>query len=283
MKQYIVDAFTTQQFKGNPAAVCVLENDIPDELMQKIAIENNLSETAFVKKEGQAYRLRWFTPGCEVSLCGHATLATSFVLANFYEKEADTFVYETLSGKITVKRNGELFQLDMPAQKVCMVFDKDGLCKEDTREKNEVIYDLEELVKKTCNVTRLNPQEIYTTCDVVCVLENEKEVYEFQPDYEAIASIEEGEGLIITAPSEKYDFVSRTFYPKEAINEDPVCGSAHCSLVPYWSERLGKKELRAYQASARGGELFCEDKGERIIVSGRAVLYSVAEIFVNNC
>lgn len=256
MKQYIVDAFTTQQFKGNPAAVCVLENDIPDELMQKIAIENNLSETAFVKKEGQAYRLRWFTPGCEVSLCGHATLATSFVLANFYEKEADMFVYETLSGKITVKRNGELFQLDMPAQSIVMISPSE----------------------KTLAAVGQRPIETFFTCDVVCVLEKEEDVYNFQPDYEAIALIEEGEGLIITAPSEKYDFVSRCFYPKEAINEDPVTGSAHCSLVPYWSERLGKKKLRAYQASARGGELFCEDKGERILVSGSAVLYSVGEL-----
>ena len=281
MKQYIVDAFATQQFKGNPAAVCVLECDIPDELMQKIAIENNLSETAFVKKEGSSYRLRWFTPGCEVSLCGHATLATSYVLANFYEKDADTFEYETLSGKITVKRNGELFQLDMPAQKVHMILDNDGINEEDSREKSEVVYSPEELVKKVHEVINVKPQEIYTTCDVVCVLQNEKDVFDFQPDFDMIASIEEGEGLIITAPSEKYDFVSRCFYPKEAINEDPVTGSAHCSLMPYWAKRLGKKELKAYQASKRGGELFCEEKAERILVSGDAVLYSVGEIIKN--
>ena len=259
MKQYIVDAFTNQQFKGNPAAVCVLEKDIPDELMQKIAIENNLSETAFVKKEGEGYRLRWFTPGCEVSLCGHATLATTFVLANFYDKEVMTFEYETLSGRINVKKNGDSFQLDMPAQSIVMISPSE----------------------KTLNAVGQTPVETFFTCDVVCVLDKEEDVYNFQPDFEKIAGIEDGEGLIITAPSEKYDFVSRCFYPKEAIDEDPVTGSAHCSLVPYWSERLGKKELRAYQASARGGELHCVDEGERILVSGSAVLYSVAEIYVD--
>ncbi len=256
MKQYIVDAFTTELFKGNPAAVCVLENDISDELMQKIAIENNLSETAFVKKEGDVYRLRWFTPGCEVSLCGHATLATSFVLANFYDKEAESFEYETLSGRISVKRKGDLFQLDMPAQSIVMISPS----------------------AEALKAVGTMPVETFFTCDVVCVLDKEEDVYNFQPDFEAIAAIEDGEGLIITAPSKKYDFVSRCFYPKEAINEDPVTGSAHCSLVPYWSERLGKKELRAYQASKRGGELLCVDEGERILVSGRAVLYSVGEL-----
>ena len=259
MKQYIVDAFTTELFNGNPAAVCVLDENIPDAVMQKIAIENNLSETAFVKKEGNGYRLRWFTPGCEVSLCGHATLATSFVLATFYEKEAETFEYETLSGRITVKKNGDLFQLDMPAQSIVMISPS----------------------AETLDAVGQMPVETFFTCDVVCVLEKEEDVYNFQPDYAAIAAIEDGEGLIITAPSEKYDFVSRCFYPKEAIDEDPVTGSAHCSLVPYWSERLGKKQLRAYQASKRGGELLCVDEGERILVSGRAVLYSVGEIFID--
>lgn len=257
MKLYIVDAFTKEQFKGNPAAVCVLEKELSDDMMQKIARENNLSETAFVKKEGEAYSLRWFTPGCEVSLCGHGSLATAFVLANFYDTNAKEFTFNTLSGEIKVKRMGERFQLDMPAQSVM------------------VIKPSEEVLR----AVGIMPVETFFTCDVVCVLEKEEDVYNFQPDFEKIAAIPDGEGLIITAPSKEYDFVSRCFYPKEAINEDPVTGSAHCSLVPYWSNRLGKDTFLAYQASARGGELFCEDRGERIFVSGHAVLYSVADLY----
>ena len=258
MKQYIVDAFTKRVFHGNPAAVCVMEAWLPDELMQQIAIENNLSETAFVVREGERYHIRWFTPGAEVDLCGHATLATSFVLTRFVDPQAEELVFTSLSGELRVRKAGELLELDFPVRMPRPV--------PFTTQMRQLVHGL--------------PAQAYVDRDLILVLEDEQSVRDYIPDYAAISALEGELGLFITAPSRTYDFVSRTFFPKLKINEDPVCGSAHCNLIPYWAKRLGKSKMTAYQASPRGGVLYCEDRGDRVRIGGHAVLYSEAEIRV---
>lgn len=258
MKQYIVDAFTKRVFHGNPAAVCVMEAWLPDELMQQIAIENNLSETAFVVREGERYHIRWFTPGAEVDLCGHATLATSFVLTRFVDPQAEELVFTSLGGELRVRKAGELLELDFPARMPRPV--------PFTTQMRQLVHGL--------------PAQAYVDQDLILVLEDEQSVRDYIPDYAAISALEGELGLFITAPSRTYDFVSRTFFPKLKINEDPVCGSAHCDLIPYWAKRLGKTKMTAYQASPRGGVLYCEDRGDRVRIGGHAVLYSEAEVRV---
>lgn len=258
MKQYIVDAFTKRVFHGNPAAVCVMEAWLPDELMQQIAIENNLSETAFVVREGERYHIRWFTPGAEVDLCGHATLATSFVLTRFVDPQAEELVFTSLSGELRVRKAGELLELDFPARMPRPV--------PFTIQMRQLVHGL--------------PAQAYVDRDLILVLEDEQSVRDYVPDYAAISALEGELGLFVTAPSRTYDFVSRTFFPKLKINEDPVCGSAHCDLIPYWAKRLGKTKMTAYQASPRGGVLYCEDRGDRVRIGGHAVLYSEAEVRV---
>ena len=256
MKQYVVDAFTDRVFSGNPAAVCVLGEWLPDSLMQSIAIENNLSETAFLVKTGDRYRIRWFTPGGEVDLCGHATLGSSYVLSRFYEPDADRFLFDSLSGPLSVAKKGDLLELDFPS-----------------RMPEEVPFT--EAMRKAVNGLEA---KAFLDRDVMLVLEREEDVRDFIPDFSAIAAVPEGMGLYITAPSIEYDFVSRCFFPKIKVNEDPVCGSAHCSLVPYWSRKLQKSSMVAYEASPRGGILYLEDCGERVRIAGKAALYSEAEI-----
>ena len=256
MKQYIVDAFTKRVFHGNPAAVCVMEAWLSDELMQQIAIENNLSETAFMVREGERYHIRWFTPGAEVDLCGHATLATSFVLTRFFDPQAEELVFTSLSGELRVRKADELLELDFHSRMPRPV--------PFTTQMRQLVHGL--------------PAQAYVDRDLILVLEDEQSVRDYIPDYAAISALEGELGLFITAPSRTYDFVSRTFFPKLKINEDPVCGSAHCNLIPYWSERLHKSRLTAYQASPRGGVLYCEDRGDRVSIRGHAVLYSQAEI-----
>ena len=258
MKQYIVDAFTKRVFHGNPAAVCVMEAWLPDELMQQIAIENNLSETAFVVREGERYHIRWFTPGAEVDLCGHATLATSFVLTRFVDPQAEELVFTSLGGELRVRKAGELLELDFPARMPRPV--------PFTTQMRQLVHGL--------------PAQAYVDRDLILVLEDEQSVRDYVPDYAAISALEGELGLFVTAPSRTYDFVSRTFFPKLKINEDPVCGSAHCDLIPYWAKRLGKTKMTAYQASPRGGVLYCEDRGDRVRIGGHAVLYSEAEVRV---
>ena len=258
MKQYIVDAFTKRVFHGNPAAVCVMEAWLPDELMQQIAIENNLSETAFMVREGERYHIRWFTPGAEVNLCGHATLATSFVLTRFFDPQAEELVFTSLSGELRVRKADELLELDFPSRMPRPV--------PFTTQMRQLVHGL--------------PAQAYVDRDLILVLEDEQSVRDYIPDYAAISALEGELGLFITAPSRTYDFVSRTFFPKLKINEDPVCGSAHCNLIPYWAKRLGKTKMTAYQASPRGGVLYCEDRGDRVRIGGHAVLYSEAEIRV---
>lgn len=258
MKQYIVDAFADKVFEGNPAAVCVMEKWLPEDVMQKIAIENNLSETAFVVKEGDHYKLRWFTPGGEVDLCGHATLGTAFVLANYYDTDAADFTFQTMSGRLSVKRNGELFEMDFPSR---------------MPEKIEV-------TKEMLSALGREPAEAYLGRDLMFVFEDEDFIRNFTPDWTKLCAIQEGVGVLITAPSEEFDFVSRCFFPKIKVNEDPVCGSAHCNFIPYWAQRLDKKVMIARQVSRRGGTLFCEDHGERVLIKGKVVLFSEADICI---
>ena len=258
MKQYVVDAFTDKVFAGNPAAVCVMDKWLPDEIMQKIAVENNLSETAFIVREEERYHIRWFTPGKEVDLCGHATLGSSYVLSRFYERQADRFEFDSLSGRLTVRKKDDLLEMDFPAR-----------LPEETEFTGAMKAALNGLNAKA-----------FLDRDLMLVLDNEEDIFRFVPDYRKIADIPEGMGMLITAPSKKYDFVSRTFFPKIRVNEDPVCGSAHCNFIPYWAQILGKEKMTAYQASPRGGIVYCENKGGRVLISGKVALYSEAEIHI---
>lgn len=259
MKQYIVDAFTDRVFAGNPAAVCVMDEWLQDEVMLNIAKENNLSETAFAVKEGDHYRLRWFTPGDEIDLCGHATLATGYVILRFIEPEAEVVHFETLSGRLTVAKKGEIYEMDFPAYRL-----------------NEV-----DVTQEMLDAVGTDIVEAYLDRDLLCVLESEEYVRQFQPDFEKIKNLKDGLLLNITAPGRDSDSVSRSFAPKLAVNEDPVCGSAHCHIIPYWSTRLGKEEIVAYQASERGGTLYCKYRGDRVVLGGKAALFAIAEIFID--
>lgn len=256
-KQYVVDAFTDEVFHGNPAAVCVADHALPEELMQQIAIENNLSETAFPVKEGSGYHLRWFTPGGEIDLCGHATLATAWVLLHFYEPEAERVIFRTMSGPLTVTRQGDRYAMDFPA------------------------YALQAVPVTPAMTAALGaePKEAWLGRDLLCVFDDPATVETMQPDQEALLKLD---GLLVnvTAPGREENCVSRSFGPKCAVPEDPVCGSGHCHIAPYWAKRLGKETLQARQASHRGGRLLCRVQGERVTLSGRAVLYSVGEIYV---
>ena len=258
MKQYIADAFTDKIFSGNPAAVCVLDKWLDDELMLKIARENNLSETAFAVKESDKYHLRWFTPAAEVDLCGHATLATAFIILSFYEKSADKVSFTTLSGDLVVSKNGDLLEMDFP------------------------VYTLEPVpvTEQMADAIGVRPLEAFMGRDLLCVLPSADDVINFTPDLNKVKLLD---GLILhtTAAGSETDCVSRSFAPKLNVPEDPVCGSGHCHIVPYWADRLGKNEIVAYQASLRGGTLFCTVRGDRITLAGKAALFAEAEIFVD--
>ncbi|MBV7507693.1 PhzF family phenazine biosynthesis protein [Bacillus sp. sid0103] len=258
MKYYVVDAFAEKVFEGNPAGVCVMEKWLPDEIMQKIAIENNLSETAFAVKEEKIYRLRWFTPGGEINLCGHATLATAYVIMNYIDKQVDTVQFETMSGVLTVNKLGEMYELDFP------------------------VVPSEELTvtKQMIEALGVTPLESFINRDLVFVLESEEAVKHFNPNFSKIERLPEGIGVCITAKGNECDFVSRGFFPKLKINEDPVTGSLHCSLIPFWSERLEKREMVAKQLSSRGGTLYCKQEGTRVKMAGKAALYSIAELYI---
>ena len=257
MKQYIVDAFTDRIFHGNQDAVCVLEEWLPEDLMMDITRENNFSETAFTVKEGDKWHLRWFTPGGEIDLCGHATLGTAFVLLNFYETNAQQVVFTTLSGDLVVTRRGELFEMEFPAYELKRV---------------DVTAAMEEALGASV-------KEAYLARDLLCVLEDEQTVRELQPDLEKIKQID---GLLVhvTARGKDEDCISRSFAPKLSVAEDPVCGSGHCHIIPYWADLLGKNELVAYQASRRGGTLYCRREGNKIFMAGKAALYAIDELFI---
>ena len=256
MKQYIVDAFTNKPFSGNPAAVCVMERWPSEESMMKLAMENNLSETAFIVKEDAGYRLRWFTPATEVELCGHATLASSFVILNFYEPDSDAVRFNTLSGVLTIRKHGVLFDMNFPT------------------------YELKEIpvTEEMEQAFGVRPVKAVLGLDLVCVFESEDQVRTMKPNQELLVQIE-GRIQNATARGKETDCVSRSFCPKLGIAEDPVCGSAHCQIADYWSKELNKQEIYAYQASKRGGYLHCRmEENHRITISAEAALVAVSEI-----
>ena len=255
MKYYVVDAFASKVFEGNPAAVCILDKWLPDDLMGKIAMENNLSETAFAVKENGSYHLRWFTPENEIDLCGHATLATSYVIANFVETDVATIRFRTLSGPLVVTRKDELYEMDFPGYKLAPVTVTDAMA----------------------DALGFRPSEACLGRDLLCVMEDESQVFKANPDQ---SNLMELDGLLVhvTAKGTEYDCVSRSFAPKCGVAEDPVCGSGHCHIIPFWANRLGKTKLTARQASARGGTLYCESRGDRVSLGGYAALYAVGEI-----
>lgn len=252
---YQVDAFTAEVFSGNPAAVCPLDTWLDDDILQAIASENNLSETAFFVPERDGFRLRWFTPAVEVDLCGHATLASAFVLMNHLDPGLPLVRFRTRSGELTVTREEDLFALDFPAR-------PPSPC-----EYPELL--IEGLGKQ--------PQEVWAARDYMAVFESEEEVLALEPDMAKLAKLDRF-AVIATAPGTDFDFVSRFFAPSKGVPEDPVTGSAHCTLVPYWSDCLGKQRLVAKQVSRRGGELICEDLGERVKIAGRAALFATGMI-----
>ena len=255
MKQYIVDAFTDKPFHGNPAAVCVTDAWLSDEVMQAIAAENNLAETAFVVKEGERYRIRWFTPMMEEELCGHATLAASFVILSFFEPDADEALYTSVSGDLSVKRKGDLFELNFPTYPLREIPVTDAMEKAFGARPNKAILGL----------------------DLNCVFDDEETVRKLTPDYALLKRLP-GRIWNATAKGTEYDCVSRSFTPEITVPEDPVCGSAHCQIADWWSKTLGKRIIRAYQASERGGVLECEPLGNgRIALRGHAVLVAVSE------
>ena len=273
MKQYIIDAFTDKIFSGNPASICILDEWLSDENMLLIARENNLSETVFaVKGEGNHYKLRWFTPGGEIDLCGHATLACAFVIMNYYERSLKTVIFDTLSGKLTVNRkNGDLYELDFPA------------------------YDLKkvEITDKMIELIGKKPAEAYLGRDLMCIFDDEEFILSADLDSEKIKKLD-GLLLHITAQhsnyslnfkikntTDKIDCISRSFAPKLNVYEDPVCGSGHCHIAPYWMKKLQKENLIAYQASERSGTLYYTlADNERMKMSGKAALFAISEIFI---
>jgi PhzF family phenazine biosynthesis protein len=257
---YQADAFTDTLFKGNPAAVVPLESWLPRETMQAIAAENNLAETAFFVKNGDAFDLKWFTPTVEVDLCGHATLATAKILYEFLGYTDDEIRFATNSGRLTMQRNGDLLTLDFPADPPALV--------------SPSFHD------ELTAALGVAPQEVYAgKTDLMVILENEAAVAALQPDFRALAQLKT-RGVIVTAPGESVDFVSRFFGPQSGIDEDPVTGSAHTTLTPYWAHRLGKLQLTARQISPRGGDLWLELLGDRVLISGKAVVYLRGEMFV---
>jgi PhzF family phenazine biosynthesis protein len=255
MKCYFVDAFAEKLFEGNPAAICVMEDWLPDELMTKIALENNLSETAFAVPEGDRYRLRWFTLNGEVDLCGHATLAAAYVITRFVEPNRATVSFETLSGTLAVEKKNELFEMNFPAYSLTPVAVTDEMAA----------------------AIGARPEEAYMGRDLLCVMDSEETVRGVKPNLDKVLALD-GLLLHVTAKGKNYDCVSRSFAPKCNTPEDPVCGSGHCHILPYWAGRMGKNELVAYQASRRGGVLYGKMAGGRVLIGGKAALYSEAVI-----
>jgi len=252
---YQVDAFTSRLFGGNPAAVIPLDRWLPDDVLAAIAAENNLSETAFVVAREDPVPLRWFTPTVEVDLCGHATLATAHVLFRHLSPGRERIAFSTRSGTLTVTREGELLSMDFPA-----------------RPASEV-----EVTDQLVAALGRRPSKAYRARDLMAVFGSESDVRDLQPDYQRVAALDTF-AVIVTAPGTDVDFVSRFFAPAKGIPEDPVTGSAHCTLIPYWAARLGKTQLTAQQLSRRGGELYCRQRGKRVDIAGRVVEYLRGEI-----
>ena len=255
---YQLDAFTNKVFAGNPAAVVPLTEWIADELMQKIAAENNLAETAFYVAEGEQFHIRWFTPTVEVNLCGHATLATAYTIFEYAKYPKTTIAFKSKSGILKVEKKGDLLELDFPVDMPV------------------VAETPEELIEGL----GIKPQEtLKGITDYFLVFENESQVKALTPDFKTIAKVK-CRGIIVTAKGDEVDFVSRFFGPQSGIDEDPVTGSAHTTLTPYWAEKLGKNILTAKQISARGGELLCTLTGDRVKMAGHVAPYLIGQIIV---
>lgn len=254
---YQVDAFTSRQFGGNPAAVCPLESWLPDPTLQAIAAENNLAETAFFVPVGERFHLRWFTPTIEVDLCGHATLAAAYVILEYLRYGNPTIQFDSRSGPLAVARDGRLLTLDFPA--LALARCSPGV---------DIVEGL-----------GVNPLECYRSMDYMVVLATEDDVRGLKPHFATLAQLDR-RGVIVTARGREVDFVSRFFAPGSGIDEDPVTGSAHCALTPYSSRRLGKKCMHALQVSARGGELWVEDRGDRVTIAGHVAPYLKGTISV---
>jgi PhzF family phenazine biosynthesis protein len=254
---YQIDAFTNVPFKGNPAAVVPFDAWPADEVMQNIALENNLAETAFFVPEGDNYGLRWFTPTVEMDLCGHATLATGYLIFEILGTDKKILRFQTLSGELTVEKEGDRYVMDFPSRPASPVEAPEGLIE----------------------AIGAEPKEVLKANDYLLVFENEAQVKAINPDFGALKKVA-SRGAIVTAPGDSSDFVSRFFAPAVGVDEDPVTGSTHTTLIPYWAERLGKNELFARQVSSRGGELFCEFNGDRVKIAGNAVTYLKGEIYV---
>ncbi len=248
---YQVDAFTGRLFGGNPAAVCPLDSWLDDHILQAIAAENNLSETAYFVPSGDEFHLRWFTPEMEVDLCGHATLASAYVLLNYIYPERNEVKFRTKGGELHVTQSDELFTMDFPARPAAPC----------------------EVPGELIEALGIKPQEVWEAKAYMAVYESEEEILDLKPNMELLAKLDKY-GTIVTAPGHTVDFVSRFFAPGAGVPEDPVTGSAHCTLIPYWSDFLGKQSLLAHQLSKRGGELLCQDLGDRVKMSGRAVLFA---------
>lgn len=255
-----VDAFSDRPFAGNPAIVYRLDQWLDDALMQKIAGEHNLAETAFVVKQPEYWHIRWFTPATEVPLCGHATLATAYVLFNIYAEPGDVIEFHSLSGPLRVSRVGRRLELDFPAQSI----EPD-----------------EPLLPAVAAALGVTIEALFVGPELLAVVADEATVRRCEPDLTALAKLP-GMGVIITAPGLQHDFVSRYFAPSIGIDEDPVTGAIHCSLIPYWAQRLAKDEMRAFQASARGGELHCRLDGKRVRIAGDAVLVAKATLLLGD-
>ncbi|MBR6983563.1 MAG: PhzF family phenazine biosynthesis isomerase [Ruminococcus sp.] len=255
MKQYIVDAFTDKIFSGNPAAVCVLEDFPSEDIMQNITAENNLSETAFVVKENDRYHIRWFTPKREIDFCGHATLAAAYILFNYYAQDMDTLNFYGQIGELSVQKSDELIRMEFPAYKL------------------EHIEITDTMIEALGTI----PLAAYKDRDILFILRDEDEVRDLQPNMELLSKLD-GVCIAVTAKGTEYDCVSRVFASRFGIDEDPVTGSTHCMIAPYWSRRLNKTDISAFQASSRTGILYCESVGEKVIISGKAVLFSINDI-----
>jgi PhzF family phenazine biosynthesis protein len=254
---YQIDAFSNKLFGGNPAAVCVLESWLDDHTLQSIAAENNLPETAFLVQISKGRcGLRWFTPAVEIDLCGHATLASAFVIFSFIDRTLSSVDFETASGLLSVVKSDQLLSLNFPAR-------------------IPVPTEIPPILSQAMGV---EPIEVLKSRDLLAVFRAEAVIREMKPNFELLKQIRDVFAIIVTAQGDTSDFVSRFFAPNAGIPEDPVTGSAHCTLIPYWAARLGKDRLHAFQLSQRGGELFCEKLGERVRISGHAVLYAKGEL-----
>jgi PhzF family phenazine biosynthesis protein len=257
---YQVDAFTDRLFGGNPAAVCPLEAWLADEVMQKIALENALAETAFFVRAGDEFEIRWFTPEIEMDLCGHATLAAAHVIVRHLKVPLQIVRFASPSGPLTVTVEDGLLTLDFPSRPPQRTLD---------------------VPREILEAIRVEPRETLKSRDYVLVYESEDVIRRIQPDQGLMNQINiDPGGVIVTAPGHDVDFVSRYFTPQASIFEDPVTGSAHCSLIPYWSGRLGKQSMIALQLSPRLGRLYCRESGERVLIAGEAVTYMEGQISV---